>query len=324
MKKVSIIIPNGFSSIVNIEGTRQILSWVNDFYASINRKIPFEIQLVSVNKNLELECGDYIIRPKKSISNISNTDIIIIPAIFGEWGDSYKNNEELVPWLKKQYENGAEIVTYCIGAFFLAATGLLEGKKCTTHWHYASEFRNRFPNIELIDDKILTEDNRLYTSGGAYSYLNLLIYLIEKNTDRNTAITVAKSFMIDIDKLSQSPFIIFNGQKNHNDSTIKDLQSYIENNYQSKIIVDELSNKFAIAKRTLERRFKKATSNTLSEYIQRVKVEAAKKLLETENININELMYKVGYQDEKSFRMIFKKVSGMTPKEYKKMYNGFM
>lgn len=321
MKKVSIIIPQGHTSLVNIEGTRQILSWVNEFSESQNMEKVFDVNLVGIYQNQELSFGDYVIKPKKSIDEIDNTDIIIIPAIFGDWERNFENNKDLIPWLIKQYNQGAEIATYCIGAFFLAATGLLDGKKCTTHWHYANEFRSKFPEVDLVDDKILTEDKRIYTSGGAYSYLNLLIYLIEKNTNRATAITTAKSFMIDIDKLSQSPFTMFNGQKNHSDTVIKDLQNYIEKNYHDRLFVDELSNKFAITKRTLERRFKKATSNTLAEYIQRVKIEAAKKLFETENHNINEVMYKVGYQDEKAFRDTFKKISGMNPREYKKTYN---
>ena len=321
MKHVSIIIPQGHTSLVNIEGTRQILSWVNEFYENQNLGSVFDINLVGIYPNQELAFGDYIIKPKKSINNIDKTDIIIIPAIFGHWESNFENNKDLVPWLIKHYNNGAEIATYCIGAFFMASTGLLDGKNCTTHWHYANEFRSKFPQINLVDDKILTEDKRIYTSGGAYSYLNLLIYLIEKNTNRATAIATAKSFMIDIDKLSQSPFIMFNGQKNHNDSIIKDLQNYIEKNYQERLFIDELSEKFAITKRTLERRFKKATSNTLTEYIQRVKIEAAKKLFETGNHNINEVMYKVGYQDEKAFRDTFKKISGMNPRDYKKTYN---
>jgi transcriptional regulator GlxA family with amidase domain len=167
----------------------------------------------------------------------------------------------------------------------------------------------------------MTADGGIYTSGGAYSYLNLVIYLVEKFAGRDVAILIAKAFMIDIDRASQSPFIIFEGQKNHEDEPVKKAQIFIENNFQDKITVDQLSGMFAIGRRTFERRFKKATCNTISEYIQRVKVEAAKKSFETSRKNINEVMYDVGYNDTKAFREIFKKTTGLSPVEYRNKYN---
>ncbi len=167
----------------------------------------------------------------------------------------------------------------------------------------------------------MTEDDGIYTSGGAYSFLNLLIYIIEKYAGRDMAIMIAKAFMIDIDRISQSPFIMFRGQKSHDDEPIKKAQEFIEHNFEEKITVDQLASMLALGRRNMERRFKKATSNTVVEYIQRVKVEAAKKNLETSRKNINEVMYEVGYSDTKAFRTIFKKITGLSPIEYKQKYN---
>jgi transcriptional regulator GlxA family with amidase domain len=203
----------------------------------------------------------------------------------------------------------------------LAATGLLDGKSCSTHWLFANEFRNRYPEVELADDKIVTEQNGLYTSGGANSYWNLLLYLVEKYTSRELAILASKFFVLDIERASQSPFSIFKGQKVHNDAEIVRVQEYIESNFQAKITVDELCDKFGIARRTFERRFKKATNNTVLEYWQRVKIEAAKRQLELSRKTVGEVMYEVGYNDTKAFRDIFKKVTSMSPVDYRNKYN---
>jgi transcriptional regulator GlxA family with amidase domain len=197
---------------------------------------------------------------------------------------------------------------------------LLNGRQCSTHWGYTNEFRARFPEAKLMDDKILTEADGIYTSGGAYSFTNLLIYLIEKYAGREVAILAAKGFMIDIDRNSQSPFIMFAGQKAHADKAVLSAQEFIEHNYTDKITVDKLSDKFGVGRRTFERRFKKATANTVVEYIQRVKIEAAKKELETGRKNVNEVMYDVGYTDTKAFRDVFKKFVGITPVDYRSKY----
>ena len=177
-----------------------------------------------------------------------------------------------------------------------------------------------FPGITLVTDKVITEDNRVYTSGGANSYWNLLLHLVEKYTDRAMSVLAAKFFAIEIDRNSQSAFMMFNGQKAHEDEPIKLAQAFIEENVAEKILVEELAAKFAIGRRNFERRFKKATNNTPVEYIQRVKIEAAKKALESGQKNVNEVMYEVGYSDAKAFRAVFRKVTGLSPVEYRNKY----
>lgn len=321
MKHISILVPLGHSSLPNIDGTLQILSQANKFQAAMGRPPLFKIQLVGLSKETSKRNGLYTVNPDCLIDEITETDIIIIPAMHGDLQKAMELNKDFLPWIIQQYKGGAELVSFCIGAFFLAATGLLKGKKCATHWVAANEFRNMFPDVNLVDDKIMTEEDGIYTSGGAYSFLNLLVYLIEKHAGRDIAILISKAFMIDIDRKSQSPFIMFQGQKEHEDEPIKQAQEFIENNFQDKITVDQLASIFAIGRRNLERRFKKATANTVVEYIQRVKMEAAKKDLETSRKNINEVMYDVGYSDTKAFRTIFKKITGLSPIQYRNKYN---
>ncbi|GHA27159.1 AraC family transcriptional regulator [Salinimicrobium marinum] len=319
-KHISILIPKGHTSLVNIVGTHQIFNQVNSFLRERGKPALFKIELVGISIPTAQSNGLFSVNPEKYIEDISRTDLIIIPAIHDDPEIAFKNNRRFVPWLKQQYSNGAEIASLCVAAFFLASTGLLNGKQCSTHWIHADNFRKMFPEVHLVDDKIMTEDQGIYTSGGAYSYLNLLLYLVEKFAGRDIAILTAKTFMIDIDKASQSPFIMFRGQKEHEDHVVRKAQEYIEKNFNEKIPVNELASKFALSRRSLERRFKKATHNTITTYIQRVKVEAAKRSLEASRENVNEVMYGIGYSDEKSFRQTFKKITGISPAQYRNKY----
>lgn len=320
MKHVSILIPYGHTSMVNIEGSHQVLNYVNYFLTQAGKAPVFKIELVGLSNNTTQTNGLFSVNPHQLLKHVEKTDLIIIPAIHGNQDEAYLQNIEFVPWILKQHREGAEIASLCVGAFFLAATGLLNGKQCATHWIHAADFRKKFPEVNLVDDKILTDDNGIYTSGGAYSYLNLLLYIIEKYAGREIAILISKAFMIDINKNSQSPFIIFKHQREHEDGQVKKAQEYIEEHFQEKFNVDDISLKFNLSRRSLERRFKKATCNTITEYIQRVKIEAAKKELESGLKHINEIMYLVGYNDVKAFRSTFKKFTGISPVQYRNKF----
>jgi transcriptional regulator GlxA family with amidase domain len=322
MKHVTIIIPQGEYSLVNVAGTHQILNAVNGLLAQIGKPPLFRISLAGINQPKGDSQSIFQAKPDCLIHDINKADLVIIPAIFGSYDAVLEQNKDLLPWLIQQHRQGAELVSFCIGAFVLASTGLLDGKICATHWAHAAEFRRMFPEVLLVDEKIITSSEGIYTSGGAYAYLNLLLYLVEKFAGRQIAITISKMFMIDIDKVSQSPFIIFEGQKNHGDELVREAQEIIETNYPEKLTVEDLASNLALGRRSLERRFKKATANTIIEYIQRVKVEVAKKNLESTGKNINEVMFEVGYNDEKAFRSIFKRITGISPLEYKRKYNG--
>lgn len=321
MKHISILVPLGHSSLPNIDGTHQIFCETNGVLASMGRAPLFTVELVGLEHDTSQRNGLFVINPDRLIGDVDHTDLIIIPAMHGDLKSSLEANKAFLPWITEQYRNGAEVASFCIGTFFLAETGLLKGKRCATHWRFANEFRAAYPEANLVDNKIMTEEDGIYTSGGAYSYLNLVLHLVEKFAGRDVAIFIAKAFMIDIDKASQSPFIIFEGQKNHEDDAVKKAQEFIEKNYSERILVEHLTDMLALSRRNFERRFKKATCNTVTEYIQRVKIEAAKKNFETNQKNINEVMYEVGYNDNKAFRNVFKNVTGLSPVEYRKKYN---
>ena len=298
-----------------------MLQVVNEFLQASGKEPFFNVQLVGLTKEVKLENSLFSVHTEKLLKDVKETDLIFIPSLSGDLKTAVELNKEVLPWLVDQYKNGAEVASICVGSFLLASTGLLKGKKCSTHWGSANEFRSMFPDVELADGAIITDEHGLYSSGGANSYWNLLLYLIEKNIDRSTAVIASKLFAVDIDRNSQSVFMLFDGQKNHGDDAILDTQRFIEGNFQTKTTVDDLAEKAAIGKRSFERRFKKATNNTVVEYMQRVKIEAAKKHFENSRKNINEVMYDVGYNDKKTFRIIFKKITGLTPIEYQRKYN---
>jgi len=304
-----------------IADPRYMFTAVNQFLQSAGKPALFNIQLVGVKKEVKLEGQLFSVHTDALLKEVKETDLIFIPALGGDLKKAIELNRSMVPWIIAHHKKGAEVASLCLGAFLLADTGLLNGKKCSTHWGFGNLFREMYPSVELVDGSIVTEEQGIYSSGGANSYWNLLVYLVEKFTDRATAILAAKYFAIEIDRESQNAFMMFNGQRSHEDEGIKKAQDFIEENFQDKMTVDQLADQCAIGRRSFERRFKKATNNTVVEYIQRVKMEAAKRSFESSRKNINEVMFDVGYTDTKAFRTIFKKITGLTPIEYRNKYN---
>lgn len=307
------------SIIGSIDAPVQLFSKVNEYLGEQGKPPVFDVNLVG-DKSTSINNGAYSINCNKTLDEVKKTDLIVLPMICNGFKKAIDANSAFAPWIINQYQNNAEIASLCSGSFFLASTGLLDDKWCPVHWATMNEFSLMFPKVKIVDDKIISHDQGIYTSAGYYSYLNLIIYLIEKYAGREIAIVFSKMFGIDIERKSQAPFMIFKGQKEHDDGPIKKAQEFIEQNYRDKITIEQLTNMLALSRRNFERRFKKATSNTIIEYVQRVKIEAAKKGLETGRKNINDLMYEVGYQDMKAFRTIFKKFTGLSPIDYRNKY----
>jgi transcriptional regulator GlxA family with amidase domain len=322
MKHLTIVVPDGDgNNLSSIVGAYKIFTRANAYWKQSGRNELFTIDLAGISSKVDFYNGLFTVTPNKQIPDISKTDLIIIPSLNHNYEHAVKANGQLIGWIEQQYKNGAEIASICTGAFLLASSGLLDGRTCSTHWAAADTFRTLFPKVDLQADRLITDENGIYTNGGAYSFLNLVIYLVEKYFDRQTAIYCSKVFQIEMDRESQSAFTIFTGQKQHGDEMVKEAQAYIESNMQEKISVEHLSASFAVGRRNFDRRFIKATGNTPVEYLQRVKVESAKKALETSRKTVNEVMYEVGYSDVKAFREVFRKITGMSPLAYRSRYN---
>jgi transcriptional regulator GlxA family with amidase domain len=321
MKIISILVPKGDVALSCIEGSFTVFNKVNDFLSGMGKPPLFKVQLVGLTREPQEYHRLFKVQPDLVLSEVKKTDLIIIPAVNGNMDKVIAQNAAFIPWMISQHQAGAELASLCVGSFILASTGLLDGKKCSTHWQAVGDFRRMFPKVNLVSEKIITDEQGIYSSGGANSFLNLILYLVEKYAGRDMAVYSSKVFEIEIDRVTQSPFIIFGGQKDHDDEPILKAQEFIEHNFQDKISVEQLASMLAISRRNLERRFKKATSNTAVEYMQRVKIEAAKMNLESSRENVNEVMYKVGYTDTKAFRNTFKRITGLSPVEYRNKYN---
>lgn len=320
MKHITILVPEG-AILGSLEGTRQLFTQVNQFCEQKGTSPLFEVQLAGLSPKTQLTGGLFTAHVHAVIDAIKKTDLIVIPALDGDLQQAVEKNKAFIPWIIEQYNNGAEVASLCVGAFLLAATGLVNGKKCATHWMAEGQFQQLFPEVNLVKEKIITDEHRIYSSGGAFSYLNLILHLIEKFAGRDMAILSAKVFAIEIERKNQLSFTIFQGQKDHVDDAIKKAQAYIEQNVHERLTVDQLASMFALSRRALERRFKKATSNTVAEYMQRVKMEAAKISFESTRDNVTEVMYNVGYTDPKAFRTTFKRITGLSPAQYRNKYN---
>lgn len=325
MKHLCILVPDeqtSMSTIACIVGAYQVFSEANNYLAKKGEQPLYTIALVGATQTDFLNNPILTIKHQLAIDEMDKTDLILIPAsLVRSYETATANNQLLINWITKQYKQGAEIASMCAGSFMLAATGLLAGKTCSTHWALADTFRALFPDVNLQTDKLITDEDGIYTNGGAYSFLHLLMYLVEKLYDRQNAIHCAKYLQIDLDRNLQAEFSIFNGHKQHNDHEILAAQQFIEQHYQDKISIQQLSQDLNIGRRNFDRRFIKTTGLTPLDYLQRVKIEAAKKMFETTRKTVNEIMYEVGYNDAKAFREVFSRVTGLSPLDYKLKYN---
>lgn len=322
MKQVIILVPECDVNLSSITGPLEVLKGANAYWQQMGNRSLVEVSIAGISSERTVSDGYLTLHPT-DVYRFAKADLIIIPSLSADKGYDHlvKSNTELTSWMKDQYKRGAEIASICTGAFLLAATGLLDGKTCSTHWNAENEFRRMFPDIDLHIDKLITARQGIYTNGGAYSFLNLILFLVEKYFDRQTAIFCSKVFQIDLDRTSQSPFFIFEPQKNHGDEMIDKAQAYLEKNLAEKISFEQLASQLAISRRNFDRRFIKATGNTPVEYLQRLKVEVAKDALEKGRKSIFEIMMDVGYSDDKAFREVFRRVTGLSPVDYRARFN---
>ena len=263
MKQLTILVPDGEgNNLSSIVGAYKIFKRADDYWMRNGNQQAFNIQLAGISRTVEFFDGLFTVKPHTGIAQIEKTDLIIIPSLNHRYEQTVKANKPLIDWITRQYKNGAEVASICTGAFLLASAGLLDGKNCSTHWSAADHFRDLFPKVKLQADQTITDEGGIYTNGGAYSFLNLMIYLVEKYFDRQTAIYCAKVFQIEMDRHNQSEFVIFTGQKKHDDEMVQQAQAYIEQNLEVKITTEALSSRFNVGRRNFDRRFIKATGNT--------------------------------------------------------------
>jgi transcriptional regulator GlxA family with amidase domain len=277
----------------------------------------FDVKLVSLDgKQFETRTGMRVI-PHLSIEEAKQADLVVISSMASLNSERYPG---AVDWIREHADRGANIASVCTGAFLLAATGLLDGKSATTHWAFTDNFRKLFPSVNLKPERVITDEGRLFCSAGFTAGMDLSLYLVEKYCGSEVALNCAKVMVYDFNRASQSPYSVFRLLKNHNDTAILKVQTWIENHYSEKFNYPELATRFGFSKRTLERRFHAATGVTPLDYLRRVRVEASKRLLEESNKSIDEITWEVGYGDGGFFRKVFVKETGLNLLAYRQCF----
>jgi len=280
----------------------------------------FDVKMVSVDGRPVNCLNRLMIAPHMAIDDVSGADMILISSIL-DIDKTLKYEGAAIPWLRAHYRRGTALASLCTGAFVLAETGLLDGKTATTHWGYVEQFKQRYPDVDLKPERLITDDGDLYCSGASNACLDLSMYLIEQYCGHEVAVQCAKGFLLDLGRFYQAPYSsILNFQKKHADELILNAQNWIEANFEVGFSIDEVAGKNNISRRTFERRFKSATGDTPLYYLQRVRIEAAKKMLEANTKTVDEIAYAVGYSESNFFRKVFKKHTNLTPKEYQNKF----
>ncbi|HYF30998.1 MAG TPA: helix-turn-helix domain-containing protein [Chitinophagaceae bacterium] len=306
----------------SVVGPFDMLDKVASVGLALNIQTPVTFEVDIVNTDEEVSSLKFNVVGNKTIRTRKVYDFILVPAMYINYIPEVLQRERgMINWIKYQYSKGCDIGSICLGAFLLAETGLLDGKRATTHWMGVPEFRRMYPGVQLQHHNVIIDEGRIYTCGAAYSFTTLMIYLIEKFCGRDMALAMSKVFMIQVHGAGQDAFSIFNLQHTHNDAAIRDVQQFISKNYKDKLSVKAIGERFNMSQRSFARKFKEVTGNTPLEYIQRVKVEVAKRQLEQGRHTVEEISLGVGYEDFNSFRNIFKRFTGLTPQDYKRRYS---
>ncbi len=321
MKRVTLL---AFDDAISstITGPLDVFNFAGFMWDFLHEQEPvplFEVESVSLTGEDVQCCNGLTIGVQKAMADVEKTDLIIISAMINIV-DNLKKYEAVIPWLIEQYEKGTQIAAICMGSFVLAKTGLLDGKVATTHWGRVKLFRELFPQVDLRPERLFTDVKGLYCAGAFSSSIDLSIYIVEKYYGREVAVQTAKIMVHDIGRISQAPYTPFNFQRNHNDETILSLQRLMEKEFVERLDMGTIAENHGMGRRTFERRFKAATGDTPLFYLQRVRVEKAKKILETEMKSLDEVSFEVGYEDSGFFKKIFIKHTGLKPTEYRNKF----
>jgi len=281
------------------------------------QQVGFTVRSVTIDgKSVKSPYG-LVLQPEASIDEVDRTDIIIVPTSGLDLDLKLVEHSALLPWLRRHHAAGAYVVGVCMGAAYLAAAGLLDGRRATTHWAVADDIANRFPKAHWQPELFVTEDNRVLCSGGVGSAIDISLYLVEKFCGHEIALQTAKALLLPMPRLHQSGYAVLPVSKAHDDPRIRAAEDHIQRNFRDDVSTQALATQACMTERTFTRRFKAATGKLPAAYLQAVRIEAAKVLLENGNQPIQAVAYSVGYCDLAFFRELFKRATGMTPGQYR-------
>ena len=280
----------------------------------------FDIRLVGLDDR-PIACLDgVVLHPHVAAAELDPPDLVVVPGLDDDLVPSFLRNRAWVPWLAKWHAAEARVATSCTGAFLAADAGVLDGKQATTHWIAADAFRRRFPRVLLTPERMVVDAGDVISSGGATTFLTLVIYLTERYGSHERAVLAAKVMLIDGERRSQLPYVAFGPSRDHGDQLIHRVQSFMDTHLAAGVTVEELAAHASVSTRTLDRRFKAATGQTPRGYLQQIRIQAAKRLLETTTDPVDHLRARVGYGDPTAFRRAFTRATGLGPRQYRQKY----
>jgi transcriptional regulator GlxA family with amidase domain len=278
----------------------------------------FRVTTVSIDgRPVRAPYAGLMMTPQCGIADVERSDIVVVPTSGLTIDEKLVANSALVPWLKKHHQAGAYLAGVCMGAMYLAETGLLDGRRATTHWALSAEFARRYPKVEWCSDLFVTEDSRLLCSGGVTAAADVSLYLVEKLCGHEIAVQTAKSLLLSMPRTHQSGYAVLPLSPAHDDDRIRAVESELKERFCEPLSNEYLAGRAGMSERTFLRRFKAATGRVPAAYLQAVRIETAKAMLERDSTPVQSIASAVGYLDVSFFRMVFKRLTGMTPAEYR-------
>lgn len=283
-------------------------------------ELEFQVKVASIDgKPIRTRTG-LVINPDISLKEASAADIVLVASCGEDIETAIKQNQAAIPWLVKQYEAGALLGSICSGLALLAETGLMDGRKAATHWGMRDEFQQRYPQIEIQGDDLYVDDGDIVTSGGGNAGSDLALHLVEKFCSCEKSKQCANALLLDTNRGSQKPYSGILHHRIHNDDKVQTIQNWLDENFHQEINLDELADNNHMSPRNFKRRFKLASGETPLGYLQKLRVEAAKKLLESSDSAVDQISLQVGYADHNHFRKLFKRHTTLTPSNYRERY----
>lgn len=258
--------------------------------------------------------------PQCAIADVTSTDIVVIPTSGLAMDEKLIENSALLPWLTHHHAHGAYLAGVCMGAGYLAEAGLLDGRKGTTHWAIAGDFAKRWPKVDWRGDMFVTEDSRLLCSGGLTAAADVSLYLVEKLCGHEAAVQTAKALLLNMPRTSQSGYSMLPLSPPHNDDAVRGVEHVLQTKFRDAVSIESLAEDAGMSPRTFLRRFKAATGRLPGAYLQAVRIETAKAMLERDRASVQSIAGAVGYDDVSFFRALFKRTTGMTPAEYRSRF----
>jgi transcriptional regulator GlxA family with amidase domain len=284
----------------------------------------FKPELVGLTHEPLRTANGLPVTPHRTFDEIDHTDIVYIPSLHVlERGWQTGQYPQIVDWMRRMYDQGARLCAACTGGLLLAETGLLAGREATIHWVAEEMFRKNFPDVALKLEHVLIAtgpEGRIMMSGASGAWNDLVLYLITREIGPAAAQTVSKFFLLQWHPDGQTPYLRFQENLNHTDGAIRGAQAWLSTNYTRPHALEEAARESGLAERTFKRRFGKATGYAPIAYVQNLRVEEAKRLLEQTATPVDDVSWQVGYEDPAFFRRLFKRVTGITPSAYRRKF----